>query len=700
MSDVFQGPGWWLASDGLWYEPSTHPDASYREAFEALEAEREAAAQFDEHSAFGDFPSVEIVLPEEARALEDADSPSVIRTASQRSEATTGALDTVEDEAIESDVEQPLTVGSGAAASGSGAWGPLDPPPVPDLAKQNPPGASDDETPDDDRDETSIDGHADREERDVRETSADSDDTEDDDREDSEDLEDDDTVAVADTAEVADASDVAEPTNQFAAPLVTPHLETGELDADEFGAGQDDGWVSGWSPISTSAADTVEPEFGSDEATNRATVAATGSSSTDLDDAALDTTVGDQDVTASVLDDESEDATSESEAPKFPQRVGRRSATQATERAGDVDAPFGVEIPGVDDVATSPSADESVDAAAAERPAGDASNSPVSNSPTAAGTSFADNELVDFDEDADGPAPMPIRPVSRPSGDDDASIARSTKNGGRSQSAALEQARRERLAQAQKAAERMRDKARGERTSDDMAFVSEFESVSEAQTGSTPSSTSISSSTKSGMRPPGAPGGPVASSPSSESSDAAVADPPSVAGRTKLEIQSNDSDGARPGSLGLAPPVEVSTTTDLIHVPSDEKTPVDILDRILAFVVFVSGLAMIVGTFLNWTTGPGDEVGWDRPDGIVAVVAGVVAATASGPLFVGIRFISRPVAIVAGVVAVMVAGVVGVTTLTESETTGLMLGAGLFTVFAGGIGAIIAAVAMRSDRPY
>ena len=109
---------------------------------------------------------------------------------------------------------------------------------------------------------------------------------------------------------------------------------------------------------------------------------------------------------------------------------------------------------------------------------------------------------------------------------------------------------------------------------------------------------------------------------------------------------------------------------------------------------------MIVGTFLNWTTGPGDEVGWDRPDGIVAVVAGVVAATASGPLFVGIRFISRPVAIVAGVVAVMVAGVVGVTTLTESETTGLMLGAGLFTVFAGGIGAIIAAVAMRSDRPY
>ena len=30
MSDVFEGPGWWMASDGKWYPPHLHADASYR----------------------------------------------------------------------------------------------------------------------------------------------------------------------------------------------------------------------------------------------------------------------------------------------------------------------------------------------------------------------------------------------------------------------------------------------------------------------------------------------------------------------------------------------------------------------------------------------------------------------------------------------------------------------------------------------
>ncbi len=28
MSDIPQGPGWWQASDGLWYAPSLHPEAN------------------------------------------------------------------------------------------------------------------------------------------------------------------------------------------------------------------------------------------------------------------------------------------------------------------------------------------------------------------------------------------------------------------------------------------------------------------------------------------------------------------------------------------------------------------------------------------------------------------------------------------------------------------------------------------------
>ena len=33
MSDVFEGPGWWMASDGKWYAPERHPDPAYRERF-------------------------------------------------------------------------------------------------------------------------------------------------------------------------------------------------------------------------------------------------------------------------------------------------------------------------------------------------------------------------------------------------------------------------------------------------------------------------------------------------------------------------------------------------------------------------------------------------------------------------------------------------------------------------------------------
>jgi hypothetical protein len=32
MSDTAQGPGWWIASDGLWYPPEQHPDAPADEA--------------------------------------------------------------------------------------------------------------------------------------------------------------------------------------------------------------------------------------------------------------------------------------------------------------------------------------------------------------------------------------------------------------------------------------------------------------------------------------------------------------------------------------------------------------------------------------------------------------------------------------------------------------------------------------------
>ncbi len=244
----------------------------------------------------------------------------------------------------------------------------------------------------------------------------------------------------------------------------------------------------------------------------------------------------------------------------------------------------------------------------------------------------------------------------------------------------LEEARKERLAQAQKVAEGLRDTARAARlANDDLAFVDEFESVAEAQSVGQPTA---------GVRVPGAPANGVSTG------------TPVVAGRTKLEVQSTGSRNGAGTTFALASEPVVSTTTDLIHVPADVKPVIDVMDRVLSVLVFLSGLAMIAGTFMVWTSGPADQLGWDRSDGIVAVASGVVAATAAGPLFVGIRFLARPMAILSGVVALMVVGVVGVTTLTDAERTGLMLGNGLFTVLAGALAAILAGAALRNEPVY
>lgn len=47
MSDVCRGPGWWLASDGKWYEPSLAPSSfstGYDEETAALMAQYSALA--------------------------------------------------------------------------------------------------------------------------------------------------------------------------------------------------------------------------------------------------------------------------------------------------------------------------------------------------------------------------------------------------------------------------------------------------------------------------------------------------------------------------------------------------------------------------------------------------------------------------------------------------------------------------------
>lgn len=46
MSDVTQGPGWWIASDGKWYPPELHPSvrAKAQEAGDAAAADRDPSS--------------------------------------------------------------------------------------------------------------------------------------------------------------------------------------------------------------------------------------------------------------------------------------------------------------------------------------------------------------------------------------------------------------------------------------------------------------------------------------------------------------------------------------------------------------------------------------------------------------------------------------------------------------------------------
>ena len=172
-------------------------------------------------------------------------------------------------------------------------------------------------------------------------------------------------------------------------------------------------------------------------------------------------------------------------------------------------------------------------------------------------------------------------------------------------------------------------------------------------------------------------------------------EPPTVEGRTQLELKPSRPAEPERSLLSLNEDTEAQATTDVVHVPSAVSTRVDPIDVFFSALVFFGGLAVIGGAFLAWTVGEAGEIGWDRPDGVVVVAAGVIAATASGPMYAGMRVIARPVAIVAGIVALMVVGVVIVTTLTEAESTGLSLGIGIYVVLAGALAVIAGSAGLR-----
>ena len=147
---------------------------------------------------------------------------------------------------------------------------------------------------------------------------------------------------------------------------------------------------------------------------------------------------------------------------------------------------------------------------------------------------------------------------------------------------------------------------------------------------------------------------------------------------------------------------QVSSSTDLVPVSLPEIAVYhdgpSLHDRLVASVLFLSGVALIVGTFLVWTTAPGEELtGWDMNDGIVTIIAGVLGSAAAGPIFVGFRHvIPKTVAILSGLVALVVPGLKGLEALSDSALAETGVGAGFWTVLGGAIAMLLAGVADQS----
>ncbi|MCH7789904.1 MAG: hypothetical protein IH940_10755 [Acidobacteria bacterium] len=82
-------------------------------------------------------------------------------------------------------------------------------------------------------------------------------------------------------------------------------------------------------------------------------------------------------------------------------------------------------------------------------------------------------------------------------------------------------------------------------------------------------------------------------------------------------------------------------------------------NRMVAVVIFLMGIAMIVGSFAPWVSfggsHGGSQSGFDRTVGIVTIVAGLVLAAVAGILFVGVRsLILKLIILLAGVIGFIV----------------------------------------------
>jgi len=167
-------------------------------------------------------------------------------------------------------------------------------------------------------------------------------------------------------------------------------------------------------------------------------------------------------------------------------------------------------------------------------------------------------------------------------------------------------------------------------------------------------------------------------------------------GRLRVEVASaaRASVGKSHATPVRPAPVRVSSSTDLVPVSVPPVGLATFHDRVVAGVLFLAGVAMIVGTFLPWVDGTASETGWQRGDGIVMLIAGVLGASMAGPITVGVRHIApKSIAIIAGLVGIATAGLAAMTSVLEGRSDGVDFGVGFFVVFGGAVAMTIAGIA-------
>lgn len=169
----------------------------------------------------------------------------------------------------------------------------------------------------------------------------------------------------------------------------------------------------------------------------------------------------------------------------------------------------------------------------------------------------------------------------------------------------------------------------------------------------------------------------------------------------EIELGRTDADRARIRTEPtITEPGPASTSLELVPVEQVVYFPPGPtrMDRSLAALAFIAGASLIVGTFLPWLAGAESQAGWERPDGIVAAIAGLLGAAASGPLWIGYRRLIPLLLTVAGIVGTVIGAIAAVRIISDGDGSISNVGAGLVIVLASSLALIFTGLASREAR--